>query len=281
MENQPSNYDEIDALLAGEFKLDGSGIENPENPEKELDASIVNEDKPSQVTEGAEKTPEEVKKPDEVTSDPNSGNSTSDVTKPTKEEKEENAFASLRKQATEEKIRADRESEFVKELAASYGYTDTEKFKEDVKKAKMQNEATAKGIDPEVYKTLQEQREQIDALKNENKQKEMTAKAEGFRTSIETAEKTYNVKREEIFARLEDAGYTVETILALPSVDIVIRGVLSDKIQESSKQEQINKLKDLDNFSDEKHDNTAKETKLSIDDIIAQEMKQYKADNYL
>lgn len=275
-ENQLENYDDIDALLAEEFKLDDSKEEKTEEP---TGAEVVAENKSSNVTESVEDTQKEEQK--DVTSGQDIKDITPEVTKPSKEEKEENAFAALRKQATDEKIRADKETEFIKDLAASYGYTDVEKFKADVKIAKMQNEATAKGIDPEVYKTIQEQKERIQALESQTKQKELNQKAEDFRNSIETAEKTYNVKREEIFTRLEEAGYTVDTILALPSVDIVIRGVLSDKIKEFSKQEQIDKIKELDNFSDEKHDSTAKETKLSLEDIIKKELEQYKADNYL
>ena len=69
-------------------------------------------------------------------------------------------------------------------------------------------------------------------------------------------------------------------MLSIPNPEILIKGVLSDKIAELSKQKQIDKLETLDNLSDNKHNSVESDDSVSLDDIIAKEMKQYKADNF-
>ena len=157
----------------------------------------------------------------------------------TKNDKEVNAFAKLRNEVKEEKQRADKESEFIKELAASYGYSDVEKFKADVKKAQMEKEAEEKGIDKEVYMQLQSQAEKIKKLEQLNEQKDIEVKAINFRNSIENAVKNYGVSKDVIVNRLEEAGFTVDDVLASPNIDLVIKGLLVDEIKNISKQEQI------------------------------------------
>ena len=108
-------------------------------------------------------------------------------------------------------------------------------------------------------------------------------KANAFKIAVDKAVADYNLGedgRNEIFNKLEEAGFSVDTLLSIPNPEILIKGVLSDKIAEFSKQKQIDKLETLDNLSDDKHNGVQSEDSISLDDIIAKEMKQYKADNF-
>lgn len=266
--------DEIDALLDEEFGLTGEDLETETQVEEP-----VTEDTPNEQEPETESTEED--KVDDINNNDTNQNAEEENSTITKEDKRNNAFADLRNQVKQERERADNENAFIKELAASYGYTDTEKFKADVRRAKMERDAEAKGIDKDVYMQMQSQAEEIKQLKQANADRENAIKTEKFVKSIDNAEKTYNISRDEIFSRLEEAGYDADNILDVPNLDVVIRGVLVDEIQKMSKQEQLNDIKKLDDFTDEKHTDTNSNTKLSIDDIIKEEMKQYKADNYL
>lgn len=269
--------DEIDALLDKEFNLtEDLDEETPEETEEET--SEDNEE------ENSEEEAQNNEVDDTNNSDTNQDTdekSNQETTKPTKEAKEQNAFAELRSRANAEKQRADKEVEFIKDLAASYGYTDVDKFKTDVKRARMEKEAEAKGIDKNIYIQLQQQQERITQLEKEKEEREVNIKIEAFKSSIENAENNYGVKRDLIFERLENAGYSVDDVIASPNIDLVIKGLLVDEIAKKSQQEQLKDIKNLDGLTDEKHNSSNGEKQLSLEDIIKAEMKQYKEENYL
>ena len=107
--------------------------------------------------------------------------------------------------------------------------------------------------------------------------------AQKLKSSIDKAVSDYELGdngSNEIFDALEKSGYDVATLLSLPNHDLIIKGVLSDKIAELSKQKQIQKQTKLDNIADGKHDNGAVEKSFNIDDFIDEDLKSYKAENY-
>ena len=144
-------------------------------------------------------------------------------------------------------------------------------------------EAKDKGLDPVLYAQLQESNKRIAELESKQRDAELISKAANFKSAVDKAVIDYNLGdsgRNEIFNRLEEAGFSVETLLEIPNPEILIKGVLSDKIAEFSKQKQIDKLETLDSLSDNKHNGGSSNESVSLDDIIAKEMKQYKADNF-
>lgn len=282
--------DEIDAMLDKEFGITEETVDvdtNETDVDTDVDTDVNTDaedsDSENETTTTEQETQDNNDADEEKVSD-NDVDANQDVEpnkqKLTKDDKEVNAFAKLRNEVKEEKQRADKESEFIRELAASYGYSDVEKFKADVKKAQMEKEAEEKGIDKEVYMQLQSQAEKIKKLEQLNEQKDIEVKAINFRNSVENAVKNYGVSKDVIINRLEKAGFTVDDVLASPNIDLVIKGLLVDEIKNISKQEQIKDIKKLDNFTDDVHNNNGGETTMSLDDIIKEEMKQYKADNY-
>jgi len=283
MNNELNSVEDIDAMLDNEFKI--TDEEYSENIE-ETDGNVEDEESEideSQETETETETEDETKDDEEKNS--NENQEKADV-KPSADDKKEFAFSKMRRENSDLKNQLNEknaESEFLSKLAAQYGYTDVKKFQADYEKARIQKEAKDKGLDPVLYAQLQESNKRIAELENKQKETELMNKANNFKNAVDKAVADYNLGengRNEIFNKLEEAGFSVDTILTIPNPEILIKGILSDKIAEFSKQKQIDKLETLDNLSDDKHESSETDSSESLDDIIAKEMKQYKADNF-
>lgn len=279
MNNELNSVEDIDAMLDNEFKI--TYEEDSENIE-ETDGNV--EDQELDTDENQESEIDEETKDDSESS--SNENQESDDSKPSAEDKKEFAFSKMRKENSDLKNQLNErnaESEFLSKLAAQYGYTDVKKFQADYEKARVQQEAKDKGLDPVLYAQLQESNKRIAELEKKQNETELMNKANNFKIAVDKAVADYNLGengRNEIFNKLEEAGFSVDTLLSIPNPEILIKGILSDKIAEVSRQKQIDKLEKLDNLSDDKHNGVEASESLSLDDIIAREMKQYKADNF-
>lgn len=278
MNNELNSVEDIDAMLDNEFKITE---EQPSENTEETDGNV--EDQESETDENQETETDEEQKDDESSSNENQESADS---KPSADDKKEFAFSKMRKENSDLKNQLNEknaESEFLSKLAAQYGYTDVKKFQADYEKARVQQEAKDKGLDPVLYAQLQESNKRIAELEKKQNETELMNKAANFKNAVDKAVADYNLGedgRNEIFNKLEEAGFSVDTLLTIPSPEILIKGVLSDKIAEFSKQKQIDKLETLDNLSDDKHNGSETSSDITLDDIIAKEMKQYKADNF-
>lgn len=278
MNNELNSVEDIDAMLDNEFKITE---EQPSENTEETDGNV--EDQESETDENQETETDEETKDDENNSNENQEKSDS---KPSADDKKEFAFSKMRKENSDLKNQLNEknaETEFLNKLAAQYGYTDVKKFQADYEKARVQQEAKDKGLDPVLYSQLQESNKRIAELEKKQNETELMNKAANFKNAVDKAVADYNLGedgRNEIFNKLEEAGFSVDTLLTIPNPEILIKGVLSDKIAEFSKQKQIDKLETLDNLSDDKHNDSETSGDITLDDIIAKEMKQYKADNF-
>ena len=278
MNNELNSVEDIDAMLDNEFKITE---EQPSENIEETDGNV--EDQESETDENQETETDEEQKDDESSSNENQE---SDDSKPSADDKKEFAFSKMRKENSDLRNQLNEknaESEFLSKLAAQYGYTDVKKFQADYEKARVQQEAKDKGLDPVLYSQLQESNKRIAELEKKQNETELMNKAANFKNAVDKAVADYNLGedgRNEIFNKLEEAGFSVDTLLSIPNPEILIKGVLSDKIAEFSKQKQIDKLETLDNLSDDKHNGSETSGDITLDDIIAKEMKQYKADNF-
>lgn len=279
MNNELNSVEDIDTMLDNEFKI--TEEQSSENTE-ETDGNV--EEQETETDESQESDSSDETKDDENVEE-NKTDEGSDK-KPSADDKKEFAFSKMRKENSDLKNQLNEskaETEFLNKLAAQYGYTDVKKFQADYEKARVQQEAKDKGLDPVLYSQLQESNKRIAELENKQKEAELMNKANNFKIAVDKAVADYNLGengRNEIFNKLEEAGFSVDTLLSIPNPEILIKGVLSDKIAEFSKQKQIDKLETLDNLSDEKHNGVQSNDGVSLDDIIAKEMKQYKADNF-
>ena len=206
-----------------------------------------------------------------------------DKTKSDEDWKSHHAFADLRKQNSDlrkEKEALTADSSFLKELASSYGYTDTKQFVQAYKDAKIKKEAETKGYDPELYRQTIEQRERIEALERQREQDIQTRQLATFKSVLDEAAVKYNVSQEEIFDRLDKSVLDAKTILAIPNPKLLIDGLLVDKIQENAKQSQINTMKNLQDFSEGKNEDGGNAKGITIDSLLKDDLAKYKADNF-
>ena len=281
MNNELNRVEDIDAMLDSQFNItDEEPNDNAENTE-ETDGNVENQ-------ETSDDESQKTGTDDNNNGDENNSNETENKSdsKPSADDKKEFAFSKIRKENSDLKNQLNEkneQTEFLNKLAAQYGYTDVKKFQADYEKARVKQEAKDKGLDPVLYAQLQESNKKIAELENKQKEAELVNKANNFKVAVDKAVADYNLGqdgRNEIFNRLEEAGFSVDTLLSIPNPEILIKGVLSDKIAELSKQKQIDKLEKLDNLSDDEHTGDSPDGSVSLDDIIAKEMKQYKADNF-
>lgn len=287
-----NSVDDIDAMLASEFNItddvddiDDQDGEVTSETDADLDVS-TNTDNSAEVNNDSNENDENGSNDGTMDQESADKQTSSAVSKPSNEDKKDYSFAQLRKENSEFKAKNKELSandEFLRAIAAQYGYDDVEDFKKVYEDARIQKEAKEKGYDPVLYKQLQDSNRRIQQLEKESQESKLMEKASNFKNSMEKVISDYNLgesARDEIFSKLEESGYTVDTLLGLPNPEVVIKGVLSDKIAEFARQKEISKLETLDSLTDEKHDGVASGKTLSLDDIIKAEMEDYRKDNY-
>lgn len=199
------------------------------------------------------------------------------------ESKKDHAFSSLRAENSSLKRERDgykADSDYLKELAASYGYDDVAKFQEAIRLSKYQREAQEKGYDPALYKKTMEQERRIAQLEKEREDTRTQMQLDKFQAALSNASKNYNVDEKEILSRLEDSGVTVDQILNFDNHKLLIDGVLIDKIQNHAEQSQIENLQNLKNLAEDKNEQDGVETTVTIESLLKDDLAKYKRDNY-
>ena len=286
MNNEINSVEDIDAMLDSQYGVDDNATDEVET---ENSSEASKEPVEEETDSNEENTSEDEETEEETTTEENTEEEkqTENVSKKSKEEKEQYSFKALRTENAQLKEQLEKDSvanDTLKRMAEQYGYSDVDKFVEAYENARIMQEAKQKGYDPELYKQLQDSNKRIEALERENREVRLNNRASKFKDAVEKFVGDYNLGedgRNEIFTRLENEGYDVETILSLPNPEVLVRGIMADKIVESSKQKQIEKMENLNSLADEKHDNTISDSKLTLDDIIKNEMKEYKKANFL
>lgn len=277
MENVFESIDAIDAALDEQFGKDE--IEENDNVVDTEDNSENNDVVEDAMAEkGTSDEEPETKEPEQVD---NNNAQTND--EGNKSSKKDYAFANLRSENTNLKKERDSykaDSDYLKELAASYGYDDTAKFQEAIKQARYQKEAQEKGYDPVLYKKAMEQEARIRQLEKEREQEIQDRKIERFQNALDNAVKEYNIDAQEIFSKLENSGLSVETVLNVDNPKILLDGLLIDEIKNNAKQAQINDLQNLKNLAEDKNETNGQVNKLTVDDLLKDEMARYKKENY-
>lgn len=288
-----NSVDDIDAMLASEFNItdevdeDVTDQDGDVTSESETLSDVsTNTDDNSEDNNDSDKNDENGSNDGTMDQESADKQTSSAASKPSSEDKRDYSFAQLRKDNAELKAREKELSvndEFLRAIATQYGYDNVEDFKKAYEDARIQKEAKEKGYDPVLYKQLQDSNRRIEQLEKQNKQAQLMESANKFKSSMDKVISDYNLgedSRDDIFTKLEQSGYTVDMLLSLPNPEVVIRGVLSDKIAEFARQKEISKLETLDSLTDEKHDGVSSGKSLSLDDIIKAEMEDYRKDNY-
>ena len=267
-ENVFGSLEEIDAALDENF---GSTTDNPEEVNQDVSVSEETEVEPKEVQE--EKPVEEQNVANENVAQ-NEGN---------KNNKKDYAFAQLRTENSDLKKERDgykADSDYLKELAASYGYDDISKFQEAIRISKYQKEAQEKGYDPELYKRTMEQERRIAELEKEREQEDQERKLERFKNALDKAVETYGVEAQEVFDRLDASGLSVETILNVDNPKILLDGILIDKVKNHAEQNQLETLQNLKDLAEDKNEQGGAVKAVTIDSLVENDMAKYKKDNY-
>lgn len=286
MNNELNTVEDIDAMLDSQFNITDTPSVDVDNEETDGDVTSSDTEEDENLSPEMNENIEDDGNENKTTNEETETQTQNSDSKPSADDKKEFAFSKIRKENSDLKNQLNQkneESEFLSRMAAQYGYTDVKKFQADYEKARIEQEAKNKGLDPVLYAQLQESNRRIAELESKQKEVELVNKANNFKVAVDKAVADYNLGedgRNEIFNKLEEAGFSVDTLLEIPNPEILIKGVLSDKIAELSKQKQIDKLSNLDSISDDKHTGSASSDSLSLDELIAKEMKQYKADNF-
>ena len=278
-----NSIEDIDTMLDTEFNIGESQVDENQSDDASDDAAadetVVENNTDSNTTDDSDDSSN-----DEGTTDQNEEGGTPKANDD--DSKKEYAFAKIRQENSDLKAKAkgaEANETFLKQLAANYGYNNVEDFVKAYNDARVIQEAKDKGYDPVLYKESQDNKRRIEQLEKELANRDLEAKALNVREVINKAVVDYKLGdggRNEIFTKLEEAGYTVDSLLNSPNPEVVIKGVLSDRIAEISKQKQVEKLEDLNSLAEEKHNGATPDKSFNLDDIIAQEMKEYKANNF-
>lgn len=262
----------IDAALDKEFgELANNQIEDEEQEANNEDVVDTSEGETTQE-ETAENTADTAEEPAEQSSEETE-----------KVNKKDYAFANLRAENGNLKKERDAyksDSDYLKSLAQSYGYDNVSEFQEALKQQRYQREAESKGYDYDLYKKTMEQEERIARLEKEKVEAENERKLERFKGALDNAVAKYDISEDDIFSRLEDAGISVEEILSISNPNLLIKGVLSDKIQEVAKQNQISEIQNMKGLVEDKNETAAQGTKVTIESLLESDLAEYKKNNY-
>lgn len=262
----------IDDALDKEFgELANNQIEDEEQEANNEDVVDTSEGETTQE-ETAENTADTAEETAEQSSE-----------EPEKVDKKEYAFANLRAENGNLKKERDAyksDSDYLKSLAQSYGYDNVSEFQEALKQQRYQREAESKGYDYDLYRKTMEQEERIARLEKEKVEAENERKLERFKGALDNAVAKYDISEDDIFSRLEDAGITVEEILSISNPNLLIKGVLSDKIQEVAKQNQISEIQNMKGLVEDKNETAAQSTKVTIESLLKSDLAEYKKNNY-
>lgn len=266
------DIDALDAKLDKEFgELANSQVEDEEQ-EQEINTEVETSEDENTQEEPVENTADAVEEPAEQNSE-----------EPEKVNKKEYAFANLRAENGNLKKERDAyksDSDYLKSLAQSYGYDSVSEFQEALKQQRYQREAESKGYDYDLYKKTMEQEERIARLEKEKVEAENERKLERFKGALDNAVAQYNISEDDIFSRLEDAGISVEEILSISNPNLLIKGVLSDKIQEVAKQKQISEIQNMKGLVEDKNETATQGDKVTIESLLKSDLAEYKKNNY-
>lgn len=268
-ENVFDSVDAIDAALDKEFG------EVANEPEEVADETPVEENTNVEENKIEEQTEEkqEFEETQNITSTDDEG----------KVDKKDYAFANLRSENTTLKKERDdykADSDYLKELAASYGYEDVQKFQDAIREARYQKEAEDRGYDPALYRKTMEQERRIAQLEKERDQEIQERKLERFQRAIDNAVKDYNIDAQVIFGKLENSGLSVETVLNVDNPKILLDGLLIDEIRNNTKQTQIENLQNLKSLAEDKNEQAGTVETVTIDSLLKNDIARYKKDNF-
>ena len=279
-ENQDFNsIEEIDAFLDGQ-ESDEPQVDSPdtEEPEEYTDPNEVAEEEAesSEVAEPTEAESENTEKA-ETTKSKNGS------TKPTAQDKQNYAFAKMNQERKMFQQQAQHYQDLMNELATASGYSNVADYEKAIRSRLDEFHAKKQGVSSDVYNQLRQQEQQIRQLQSQRNTEAVRERANAFQRAVDSVKKQYSFSDEDIsgmFQTLQEAGYTVQSLLSAPSPEMVVRGALADKISERKMQKAKAKLDSVKVDSGKL--NTSSSAKgYSEDDELQAEIDRWEKQGYI
>ena len=158
-------------------------------------------------------------------------------------------------------------------LMKEAGYDDYASFKQALDAQLAQKEMKEKGYSKEQFSEVDRLRKQLaekESLLQAKQQAEQYSQASRFDGLVKDYSKRAGVTSKFVYDQLETLGYDVPTLLAQPNPEILIKGLLSDRLVAEKPKKRVDTEKFTPTPPDEKG-------KIDIDALIKQEMADYKA----
>ena len=232
MDKEFTSVAELDSFFENN-KVEATKVEEAE--EISTDMEVVEEIPVIEEEEIVEKDEEDEAQEDEEddeVEDKKVGEPESKSKKPTKAEKQDYAFAEMRRKKGEAEKALEERDQLVQRLMKEAGYTDYESFKSALDKQFSEKEMKAKGYTQEQFDEVAKLKQQNEELQKKllvTEQQEKVSKANSFDTLVKTYANDYKTTAKEIYEELDKTGFTVEMLLSLKNPEVLIRGILADK----------------------------------------------------
>lgn len=224
-----------------------------------------------------EETLDDLKETKKVT-----GDETIEPVKQTKKpDKADYTFKKFREENTELKQKLSKHEQEIKtweDIAKSYGYQNAEEMAKTIKARKIEEEAKAKNIDPEVYKRLQELEERALVAEKEKQEQSFNFKKQQFVETFNSFTKENELSDEErtkIVQNLEEEGWDFDSLINVKNPKRLLQGYAVDILSERKTQRVLETEKK--SLKEKKFTSTSSGEK-SIDDIVKEDLKKYAAE---
>lgn len=273
-EKEFTSVDELDEFLQKEFKIEG--VEDTDGLNIEVEETIEEIEAEAEEDEEISETDDESEEL-EVSDDDEEEVEEVEAPKPakrSKDDKRDYAFSKLRKEAADAKKALEDYNALVSRLMREAGYSDYNEFKKAVDHQLSEKEMKEKGYTKEQYNELEMLRrknKELEESLSQTANRERYDRARSFDATVNKYAQEYRVSAKEIYDTLEKTGYNVETLLAQPNPEILIKGVLADKARPAAKP--AKKSVDTEKLSA----GDAKSSEIDIDELIKKELAEYKS----
>lgn len=248
MENKQDSISALDEALLKEFSTPDEPADEPKDEEE--DVVDESEDTEDDETEDEDDDSEDEPDDEEIDDEPSE-----EVKETLKKEKQKNfEFGRLRKEkaeaqrlASELASKVEDQGEILNRLMKEAGYDKYDEFKQAVTTQLKQKEMKEKGYSEEQFEELETMRkkmQEFEKKETESHKNEMAQRAKSFDDTVRSFAETNKMGKDgvkKIYDSLEQAGYNLDILLAQPKPEILIKGVMSDYLKDSSVQEYLNK----------------------------------------
>lgn len=257
---------EEERLAAEAAELEANGTDADDDDDDD------NLDNPAEIEIEEEDEEDDDEEDDEAPSIDGINSNAFDNPTRTKEEKNNFAFAKLRKENKETKEELAR----VQALAEAYGFSDYKAMLEQLDKEAMAKKARDEGLDPKVYKRIYETERQLEEIKRQREEEisnsrvlQVNSRLDGFieKNSLKEADKT------KLIMALDEDGYRIEDLVRLKNPEMLFKTYLQSEISEIKNQKEIEKAEKRKKLEETKYQGEGHQPQYSIKDLIKNMVK--------